>query len=78
MSQESVSSGDPPRWGVKSQKSKIKVFEAGHPVHDENGLRGTEEIIKLLKSADENTLSSRKLMNSLSRDRPERMSWIYR
>jgi hydroxypyruvate reductase/glycerate 2-kinase len=32
------------------------IFEAGHPVPDENGLRGTEEIVKLLKSADENTL----------------------
>jgi len=36
--------------------SKIKVFEARHPVPDENGVTGTDEIIKLLKSADENTL----------------------
>ncbi len=35
---------------------KIKIFEAGHPVPDENGLRGTEEIIRLLKGADEDTL----------------------
>lgn len=36
--------------------TKIKVYEAGHPVPDENGLRGTKEIINLLKSADEKTL----------------------
>jgi len=32
------------------------IFEAGHPAPDENGLRGTEEIVRLLKNADENTL----------------------
>jgi glycerate 2-kinase len=32
------------------------VFEAGHPVPDENGLRGTEEVIRLAASADEKTL----------------------
>lgn len=32
------------------------IFEAGHPVPDESGLRSTEEIIKILKNADENTL----------------------
>jgi glycerate-2-kinase len=41
---------------VRSQKSKIKVFEAGHPLPDDNGVKGTEEIIKLLKNADEKTL----------------------
>lgn len=41
---------------VRSQKLKIRTFEAGHPVPDENGVKGTDEIIKLLKSADENTL----------------------
>ncbi len=35
---------------------KIKTFEAGHPVPDENGLKGTDEIIKLLKGIDENTI----------------------
>ncbi|MCL5063246.1 MAG: glycerate kinase [Nitrospiraceae bacterium] len=39
-----------------SQESMIKIYEAGHPVPDENGLRGTEEIIKILKNADKNTL----------------------
>lgn len=42
-------------WG-RIQGSKIEIFEAGHPIPDENGLRGTETIIKLLKDADENTL----------------------
>lgn len=32
------------------------IFEAGHPVPDENGLRGTEEIVRLLKDADKTTL----------------------
>lgn len=41
---------------VGSQQSKIKIFEAGHPVPDGNGIRGTEEIIKLLKNTDEKTL----------------------
>jgi hydroxypyruvate reductase/glycerate 2-kinase len=35
---------------------RITVFEAGHPLPDENGLRATEKIIKLVKSLDENTL----------------------
>ncbi len=49
-------------FGVRSSElgpkklKKIKVIEAGHPVPDENGLNATEEIIKLLKNADENTL----------------------
>lgn len=40
----------------KDKPKKIKVYEAGHPVPDENGLRATEEIIELLKDSDENTL----------------------
>ncbi|MEW6417672.1 MAG: glycerate kinase [Nitrospirota bacterium] len=36
--------------------SKMTVYEAGHPVPDENGLRGTEEILRLLKDADVYTL----------------------
>ena len=35
---------------------QLKIFEAGHPIPDENGLRGTAEIINLLKSSDERTL----------------------
>jgi glycerate-2-kinase len=36
--------------------SKIKIFEAGHPVPDENGVRATEETVRLLKEAAEDTL----------------------
>ncbi len=35
---------------------KMRLFEAGHPVPDQNGVRGTHETIKLLKKADVNTL----------------------
>jgi len=41
---------------VRGQKSGIKIYEAGHPVPDGNGMKGTAEIIKLLKDVDENTL----------------------
>lgn len=34
----------------------VELFEAGHPVPDENGLLATGSVIDLLKSADENTL----------------------
>jgi glycerate-2-kinase len=34
----------------------IKVYEAAHPIPDENGVRAAEEIVKLLRSADESTL----------------------
>jgi hydroxypyruvate reductase len=35
---------------------KIKVLEAAHPVPDENGFKAAEEIIRLVKDANENTL----------------------
>jgi glycerate 2-kinase len=35
---------------------KIQIYEAGHPVPDKNGVQGTDEIIRLLKNADERTL----------------------
>jgi glycerate 2-kinase len=35
---------------------KIQIYEAGHPVPDENGVRGTDEIIRLFKNAGEPTL----------------------
>ena len=40
----------------KDQGSEIKIIEAGHPMPDENGLKGTAEMIRLLKNADEKTL----------------------
>jgi len=42
---------------MQAQKSdKIKVYEAGHPLPDENGLRATREVLELLKSVDDHTL----------------------
>jgi glycerate-2-kinase len=44
------------KYGHGGSLKKIKTIEAGHPLPDENGLKGTEEIISLLKNADKNTL----------------------
>jgi glycerate 2-kinase len=44
------------RAEASGRQSKITIFEAGHPVPDENGVKGTNEIIQLLKDADEHTL----------------------
>lgn len=38
------------------KRATFILYEAGHPVPDENGLEGTEKIIELLKNADESTL----------------------
>ncbi len=38
------------------QKSRIRIYEAGHPIPDGNGLRATEETINLLRNTDRNTL----------------------
>jgi glycerate-2-kinase len=38
------------------KSKKINIFEAGHPVPDENGLRGTEEVMGLLKNSPEKRL----------------------
>ncbi len=35
---------------------KIKVFEAAHPIPDENGIRATEQIIDLVRDAGKDTL----------------------
>ncbi len=35
---------------------QMRIIEAGHPLPDKNGLNGTEEIINLLKTADDKTL----------------------
>ena len=40
----------------RNLKSPIKVYEAGHPLPDENGLKATEKIINLLSSTDEKTM----------------------
>jgi glycerate 2-kinase len=35
---------------------KMQVFEAGHPVPDENGLKGTDHLVRLLQDSGEDTL----------------------
>jgi glycerate 2-kinase len=45
--------------GARGQEpgiGKIKVFEAGHPIPDENGMRATENVRELLRAADERDL----------------------
>src|SRR3989338_1638874 len=44
------------KYGHVCPLKKIIQIEAGHPLPDRNGLRGTEKIIRLLKEADKNTL----------------------
>src|SRR3989304_4405062 len=44
------------KYGHTRSLKKIKQLEAGHPLPDEAGVKGTEEIFKLLEGADEKTL----------------------
>jgi glycerate 2-kinase len=44
------------KYGHSFPLNKIKVNEAGHPVPDEAGFHGTEEIIQLLKKTGKNDL----------------------
>jgi glycerate 2-kinase len=39
------------------KSKKINIFEAGHPVPDKNGLRGTEAVMGLLKKSPEKRLT---------------------
>ncbi len=50
--------GYPPREhrAQNTELKKIKVYEAAHPIPDENGIKATEKIIELLKAADKETL----------------------
>ncbi len=41
---------------TSDESRKIKVYEASHPVPDENGLNATKEIIELLHTSDKETL----------------------
>jgi glycerate 2-kinase len=41
---------------VSGPLKKIRIYEAGHPLPDENGVAATQEIIKLAREADEATL----------------------
>ncbi len=42
--------------GADHGLKKIRVHEAGHPLPDENGLKGTMDIIRLAEAANERTL----------------------
>jgi glycerate 2-kinase len=44
------------KYGHSAALKYIDVTDAGHPVPDENGLRGTERIISLAQKADKNDL----------------------
>ena len=44
------------KYGHAAKLKRIKVMEASHPVPDEAGVKGTEEIIRMMKQADEDTL----------------------
>jgi glycerate-2-kinase len=44
------------KYGHSSTLKKIRQIEAGHPLPDEAGVKGTEEILRLLKDVDEKTL----------------------
>src|SRR4030066_92232 len=41
------------KYGHSQSLSKIKCIEASHPLPDEAGMKGTEEIIETLKDSDE-------------------------
>lgn len=40
----------------EARLKKLKVIEAGHPLPDENGCKGAEEVMRLLENTDEHTL----------------------
>src|SRR3989344_4131287 len=44
------------KYGHAARLKRIKVMEASHPVPDEAGVKETEDIIKMLQRADEETL----------------------
>lgn len=44
------------KYGYTDQTRRIRLVEAAHPVPDENGLRGTREIVELLEGAGEDDL----------------------
>ena len=44
------------KYGHSVPVRKISVTEAGHPVPDENGVKGTKKIVELLKTSQKNDL----------------------
>ncbi len=45
------------KYGHALELNKIRTVEAGHPVPDENGVRGAQELAQLAGEADERTLA---------------------
>jgi glycerate-2-kinase len=44
------------KYGFKTPTNKIKIFEAGHPLLDENSIKHSKKILELLKESNENDL----------------------
>ena len=44
------------KYGYTEKLKNIKIIEAGHPVPDDTGVEGTQEIITLIKGSKENDL----------------------
>ena len=44
------------KYGHLHEVKKVKIHEAGHPIPDEEGIKGTTEIVKLLSDLKENDL----------------------
>jgi len=44
------------KYGFKTPTRKIKIYEAGHPIPDENTIKHSQEIIKLLEKTTSNDL----------------------
>lgn len=42
--------------GETAKEKRVNTWEAGHPLPDENGIKATEEIIRLLEDAEEESL----------------------
>jgi len=43
-------------YGRSTAAQRVRIVEAGHPIPDESGVRGTSELLKMLDSSGENTL----------------------
>lgn len=44
------------KYGHSVETKKIKVWEAGHPLPDENSVRGAEALLEMAREADDKTL----------------------
>lgn len=44
------------KYGYTETLKRVKIIEAGHPIPDENSVRGTKEILSLLNETDRKTL----------------------